>query len=230
MRRELEIANQELEMFAYSVSHDLRAPLRTIDGFSQALLEDYQDKLDEEGKDYLMRIRAASQRMGLLINSILQLSRLGRNEMRLEEVDLSGLAQNIAAELETNDPDRKVDFVIEKDVKGIGDKTLLRAVMENLLGNAWKFTQKQAEAKIEFGKTEKEGKTIYFIRDNGVGFDMKYANKLFIPFQRLHSDSEFAGTGVGLTLVQRIVRRHGGDIWVESAVEKGATFYFTLER
>ena len=143
--------------------------------------------------------------------------------MRLEEVDLSGLAQNIAAELETNDPDRKVDFVIEKDVKGIGDKTLLRAVMENLLGNAWKFTQKQTEAKIEFGKTEKEGKTIYFIRDNGVGFDMKYANKLFIPFQRLHSDSEFAGTGVGLTLVQRIVRRHGGDIWVESAVEKGAT-------
>ena len=230
MRRELEIANQELEMFAYSVSHDLRAPLRTIDGFSQALLEDYQDKLDEEGKDYLMRIRAASQRMGLLINSILQLSRLGRSEMRLEEVDLSGLAQNIATELETNDPDRKVDFVIEKDVKGIGDKTLLRAVMENLLGNAWKFTQKQAEAKIEFGKTEKEGKTIYFIRDNGVGFDMKYANKLFIPFQRLHSDSEFAGTGVGLTLVQRIVRRHGGDIWVESAVEKGATFYFTLER
>jgi len=230
MRRELEIANQELEMFAYSVSHDLRAPLRTIDGFSQALLEDYQDKLDEEGKDYLMRIRAASQRMGLLINSILQLSRLGRSEIRFEEVDLSAMARDITAELRTNDPDRKVEFVIEEDVKGIGDKTLLRAVMENLLGNAWKFTQKQADAKIEFGRMEKEGKTVYFIRDNGVGFDMKYANKLFIPFQRLHSDSEFAGTGVGLTLVQRIVRRHGGDIWVESAVEKGATFYFTLER
>lgn len=230
MRRELEIANQELEMFAYSVSHDLRAPLRTIDGFSQALLEDYQDKLDGEGKDYLMRIRAASQRMGLLINSILQLSRLGRSEMRFEEIDLSALVRDIATELKTNDPDRKVDFVIEDDVKGFGDKTLLRAVIENLLGNAWKFTQKHADARIEFGKNEKEGKTVYFIRDNGAGFDMKYANKLFIPFQRLHSDSEYAGTGVGLTLVQRIVRRHGGDIWVESAVEKGATFYFTLER
>ena len=229
LRKELEMANRELEMFAYSVSHDLRAPLRSIDGFSQALLDDYQEQLNDEGKDYLMRIRAASQRMASLINSILQLSRLDRCEMKREEIDLSALASEIIADLKMAEPDRKVELLIGENITAVGDMTLLRAVMENLLGNAWKFTQKHQNSTIEFGITDKDGKTVYFVRDNGAGFDMKYADKLFAPFQRLHSESEFSGTGIGLALVQRIIRRHGGNVWVESAVEAGTTFYFTLE-
>lgn len=229
LRKELELANHELEMFAYSVSHDLRAPLRSIDGFSQALLEDYQTQLDEEGKDYLVRIRTASQRMAELINSILQLSRLSRCEMKREEIDLSALARDIAADLKASRPERKVEFIVGERITAIGDIILLRTVLENLLGNAWKFTQKIAEARIEFGVINKEHKVIYFVRDNGAGFDMKYEDRLFYPFHRLHSESEFEGTGIGLASVQRIIRRHGGNIWTESAVDQGATFYFTLE-
>jgi len=227
MRKELELVNKELEMFAYSISHDLRAPLRSINGFSQALLEDYEDKLDEEGKDYLLRLRAASQRMSVYIDAILKLSRLGRAEVKQEEIDLSALVQDIAKDLKESEPARDVEFIIEEGVTAIGDRTLLRVVLENLVGNAWKFTSNQENAKIEFGIYNSKP-PIYFVRDNGCGFDMKYIDKLFTPFQRLHSDAEFEGTGVGLASSQRIIRRHGGNIWAESAVGKGATFYFTL--
>jgi len=228
LRKEMEAANKELEMFAYSVSHDLRAPLRSIDGFSQAFLEDYGDKVDEEGKDYLLRIRTASQRMSSLINDILQLSRLGRSEIRRKETDLSALAQDIAKGFKEAEPDRTVEFVIAKGITAYADQNLMRVVLENLIGNAWKFTQKHAHARIEFGQTDINGVPTYFIRDDGAGFDMKYADRLFAPFQRLHSEADFTGTGVGLASVQRIIHRHGGTIWVESAIEKGTTFYFTL--
>ena len=228
LRKELEMVNKELEMFAYSVSHDLRAPLRSIDGFSQVLLEDYQDKLDEEGKDYLIRLRAASQRMGALISAILKLSRLGRSEMKQEQVDLSVLAHEVARDLKENDPTRKVEFIIEEGIIALGDKTLLQVVLENLIGNAWKFTQKHDHAKIEFGVMNNDGISTYFVRDDGAGFDMKHVDKLFAPFHRLHSNAEFEGTGIGLASVQRIIHRHGGNIWVDSIIEKGTTFYFTL--
>ncbi|HHU70389.1 MAG TPA: PAS domain S-box protein [Thermoanaerobacterales bacterium] len=229
LRKELEQVNQELEMFAYSVSHDLRAPLRSIDGFSQALLEDYEEQLDDEGQDYLRRIRAASQRMASMIDAILQLSRIGRYEMRRKQVNLSALAQDIAADLKVTDPDRQVEFVIAEGVVASGDPTLIRTALENLIGNAWKFTQKHENARIEFGVVRQGKKSIYYVRDNGAGFDMRYADKLFAPFQRLHSTAEYKGTGVGLASVQRIVHRHGGNIRAESAVGKGTTFYFTLE-
>ncbi len=229
LRKELEQANQELEMFTYSVSHDLRAPLRSIDGFSQALLEDYEEQLDSVGQDYLRRIRAASQRMAAMIDAILQLSRIGRYEMQREQVNLSALAQDIAADLKVTDPDRQVEFIIADGVVAKGDATLLRTALENLMGNAWKFTQKHENARIEFGVLQQSKELVYYVRDNGAGFDMKYVDKLFAPFQRLHSTIEYTGTGVGLTSVQRIVRRHGGHIWAESVVDKGTTFYFTLE-
>lgn len=229
LRKELEQANKELEMFAYSISHDLRAPLRSIDGFSQALLEDYEEQLDHEGQDYLRRIRAASQRMAFMIDAILQLSRIGRYDMRREQVNLSALAQDIAADLKATDPNRQVEFVIAEGIVANGDPTLLRTALENLLGNAWKFTQKRENTKIEFGVMIQSKKPIYYVCDNGAGFDMKYADKLFAPFQRLHSATEYTGTGVGLASVQRIIRRHGGNIWAESVVDKGTTFYFTLE-
>lgn len=229
LRKELEQVNQELEMFAYSISHDLRAPLRSIDGFSQALLEDYEDQLDHEGQDYLRRIRSASRRMASMIDAILRLSRIGRYEMRREQVNLSALAQDIAADLKMTDPDRQVEFVIAEGITTRGDPTLLRAALENLIGNAWKFTQKRETAGIELGVMTQSKERIYYVRDNGAGFDMKYADKLFAPFQRLHSPTEYAGTGIGLASVQRIVRRHGGNIWTESVVDKGTTFYFTLE-
>jgi light-regulated signal transduction histidine kinase (bacteriophytochrome) len=228
-RKELEQANKELEAFSYSVSHDLRAPLRSIDGFSQALLEDYEDKLEAEGKDYLRRVRAASQRMSQLIDDMLNLSRITRAEMRSENVNLSALAEAIAAEIQEAQPERQVEFVIGKDISAQGDPHLLRVVLENLLSNAWRFTSKHPRARIEFGATQQEGKPVYFMRDDGAGFDMAYVDKLFVPFQRLHTETEFPGTGIGMATVQRIIRRHGGSIWAKGEVEKGATFYFTLQ-
>ncbi len=225
---ELFTANKELEAFSYSVSHDLRAPLRAIDGFSHALLEDCADKLDDDGRGYLNRIRAAAQRMGLLIDDLLNLSRLSRAPLRKQNVDISALAGSIASDLQATQPERKIDLRIEGGLKATADPGLLRVVLENLLNNAWKFTSKRECAHIEFGMTPGNGTPIYFIRDDGAGFDPAYADRLFGAFQRLHAMSEFAGTGVGLATVQRIVRRHGGRIWAESAVDHGATFSFTL--
>ena len=225
---ELSAANSELESFSYSVSHDLRAPLRGLSGFTQALLEDYTDKLDEQGKHYLSRISAASQRMGELIDDMLTLSRATRSEMQRETVDLSAAAREVAAALKEDQPEREVEFAIADGLEVTGDKRLLEAVLENLLRNAWKFTSGHARAIIEFGVTQGEDEQVYFVRDDGAGFDMAYADKLFGAFQRLHSAEEFPGTGIGLATVQRIVRRHGGRVWAESEVEKGATFYFTL--
>jgi PAS domain S-box-containing protein len=225
---QLEATNKELEAFSYSVSHDLRSPLRSIDGFSQALLEDYNDKLDDTGQDYLNRLRGASQKMGELIDGILKLSRLTRNEMHLEKVDLSALAKEIATRLQETQPERRVKFVIDKGLTARGDPQLLRALLENLLGNAWKFSKKNPRARIEFSLESNGDKNKYFVRDNGAGFDMTYANKLFSAFQRLHDATEFPGTGIGLATVQRIINRHGGTIQAEGEVGKGATFYFTL--
>jgi len=225
---QLQAVNKELEAFAYSVSHDLRAPLRSIDGFSQILFEDFGDTLDDEGKDHLQRVRAASQRMGELIDDLLSLSRVTRGEMCREEVDLSALVQAICEELQCGSDDRRAELIIAPGLVARGDARLLRAALENLVSNAWKFSSKRELATIEFGQTENNGHSAYFIRDNGVGFDMKYAGKLFGAFQRLHSPSDFEGTGVGLATVQRIIHRHGGEIWAESAVDVGTTFYFTL--
>ena len=221
-------ANKELDSFAYSVSHDLRAPLRGIDGFSQALLEDYGERLDETAKDYISRVRAGCLRMGALIDDMLQLSRLSRGEIHRRDVDLSVMAGEIAAELKKSAPERAVVFELAPGIIVNGDAVLLRAVMENLLGNAWKFTSKTEGAKIAFGVRDGEGKKVVYVRDNGVGFDMAYADKLFAAFQRLHSLQEFEGTGIGLATVQRIIHRHGGEIWAEGEAGKGATFYFSL--
>lgn len=221
-------ANKELDSFAYSVSHDLRAPLRGIDGFSQALLEDYGNRLDETAKDYITRVRAGCTRMGDLIDDMLQLSRLSRGEIHLRQVDLSAMAEEIAAELKKSAPDRAVAFDIAPGIVVQGDAVLLRAVLDNLLGNAWKFTGKTEGAKIVFGREERAEKKVIFVRDNGAGFDMAYADKLFGAFQRLHSLQEFEGTGIGLATVQRIIHRHGGEIRAIGEVGSGATFYFTL--
>ena len=225
---ELLAANKELEAFSYSVSHDLRSPLRTIDGFSLALLEDYADKLDEDGRDCLHRVRAATQRMGALIDDMLNLSRMTRIDMRLESTDLGAIARSVAVELQKTQPERQVEFRIEEGLEAFVDSHLIRIVFDNLLGNAWKFTSKRDSALIEFGGTHYDGKSTYYVRDNGAGFDPTYADRLFGAFQRLHDKNEFPGTGVGLATVQRIIHRHGGRIWAESAVGKGATFYFTL--
>ena len=225
---ELAAVNKELEAFAYSVSHDLRAPLRSIDGFSQALMEDYPDRLDENGKDYLQRVRSATQRMGVLIDDLLSLSRVTRSEMRHETVNLSALAQSIAEELRKTQPERQVTFVVAPGLTTCGDTHLLRLLMENLLSNAWKFTGNRLKARIEFGVTQSDGKEVFFVRDDGAGFESLYTDKLFNAFQRLHSSKEFEGTGIGLATVKRIINRHGGKVWAEGAVEKGATFYFTL--
>jgi PAS domain S-box-containing protein len=224
---QLEGVNRELEAFCYSVSHDLRAPLRAIDGFSKALLEDYGKHLDGQATDYLQRVRAASQRMGQLIDDLLKLSRLGRAELRREAVDLSVLARAVADELAQREPQRQATFVIAQVGVVQGDVQLLRIVLENLLGNAWKFTCKHPQARIEFGSGQRNGQLIYFVRDDGAGFEMAYLGKLFGAFQRLHSEKDFPGTGIGLATVQRIIHRHGGDIWAEGAVEQGATFSFT---
>ncbi|MBK8899732.1 MAG: PAS domain S-box protein [Anaerolineaceae bacterium] len=226
---QLQVANKELKAFAYSVSHDLRAPLRSIDGFSLALLEDYADSLNDEAQNYLQRVRAASQRMAQLIDDLLALSRLTHSELRPETVDLSGMVQTIAAELQLTEPERNVTFVIAPAAAVKADVPLLRVALENLLNNAWKFTARHASACIEFGLEKRpSGETIYFVRDDGAGFDMTYIDKLFGAFQRLHTPAEFPGTGIGLATVLRIIHRHGGQIWAEGAVEHGATFYFTL--
>ena len=227
---DLAASNKELEAFAYSVSHDLRAPLRAMDGFSQALLEDYADKLDAEGKGHLLRVRTASQHMGELIDGILGLSRTTRSEMRRTTVNLSDLARTIAQELQRSAPARRAEFVIAPRLTVNGDANLLRSLLENFLRNAWKFTSKHPHARIEVGALQHDGETVYFVRDDGAGFDMTYASKLFGAFQRLHVAADFEGTGVGLATVQRIVHRHGGRVWAEGEVERGATFYFTLSR
>ena len=230
--RELEVTNRELESFSYSVSHDLRAPLRSIDGFSQILLEDYADNLDEEGKDYLGRVRAASQRMGRLIDDLLGLSRVTRGTLRRERVSLSSLAREVADGLRESRPDREVDLEIEDGIEVNGDPRLIRVALTNLLGNAFKFTEKKERARISFGEDRRLSRLgrvpVYYVRDNGAGFDMEYADKLFGAFQRLHGASEFEGTGIGLATVQRIVHRHGGRVWAEGRIGDGATFYFTL--
>lgn len=225
---QLQAANKELEAFSYSVSHDLRAPLRSIDGFSQALLEDYEDKLDEEGKDNLHRVRASSQHMAQLIDDLLKLSRVTRGEMRRERVDLTGMARAIAVDLQKATAGRDVQFVIADGLVSQGDPALLRIALKNLLDNAWKYTSKLPRARIEVGSFQNNGQVAYFVRDDGAGFDMAYADKLFGAFQRLHAVTEFKGTGIGLATVQRIVHRHGGRIWAEGKVNQGATFYFTL--
>jgi PAS domain S-box-containing protein len=226
---QLETTNKELEAFSYSVSHDLRAPLRGIDGWSQALFEDYADKLDEQGRQYIIRVRSETQRMGYLIDDMLSLSRLTRAELTKEHVDLSAIAKAIAEQLRQNEPYRKVSFDIQAGLTAEGDPHLLEAVLANLLGNAFKFTGNCAEARIEFGQTESQGEHVFFVRDNGAGFDMAYSQKLFGAFQRMHTESEFPGTGVGLASVQRVVHRHGGRVWAEAEVNRGATFYFTFK-
>ncbi|MES2390597.1 MAG: CHASE3 domain-containing protein [Acidobacteriota bacterium] len=231
--RELALSNQELEAFSYSVSHDLRAPLRTIDGFSLALLEDFADKLDDQGRDYISRVRSGVQRMGTLIDALLQLSRVTRSDLQREHVNLSQLATLVFNELALSDPSRTVAFSATPDVFVEADARLLRIALENLLGNAWKFTSRTPDAKIEFGivpgKGEFAGKSVYFIHDNGAGFDMQYVDRLFTAFQRLHGDRDFKGSGIGLATVSRIIRRHQGDIWAEGEIGSGATFFFTLE-
>ena len=225
---DLERKNQELESFSYSVSHDLRAPLRAIDGFSQILLEDYAPTLDETGQGHLRRICAAAQRMGHLIDAMLTLSRVTSADVQRTPVDLAALAMSVAAQLRATQPERAVEFVIPAAACAVGDPRLLHALLENLLGNAWKFTRERRPAVIEFGVLETEDPPVYSVRDNGVGFDMAYASKLFAPFQRVHAAAQFAGTGIGLATVKRIVNRHGGRVWVEAFVDRGATVMFTL--
>jgi signal transduction histidine kinase len=226
---QLEATNRELEAFSYSVSHDLRAPLRGIDGFSQALLMFYQDRLDERAKHYLGRIRANSLRMGELIDDLLGLSRLTRTQMQRTQVDLSAIAAEIITDLCHTHPERSVQFINTPGLIANGDARLLRIVLENLLNNAWKYTCREPKAKISFGVMENtNAKVTYFVQDNGAGFDMAYAHKLFGAFQRLHSEDEFPGTGIGLATVKRIIHKHGGHVWAESAINQGATFFFTL--
>lgn len=225
---QLEISNRELEAFSYSVSHDLRTPLRSMDGFSRALLEDYGELMDETGKDYLNRIRSASQRMGKLIDDLLKLSRITRTDMRLETLNLSEMARDALRDLQMTEPERQVRFIAPDTLKAQGDASLIQIVLNNLLSNAWKFTSNHPQAVIELGCLEKGSDVIYYIRDDGAGFNMDYASKLFGAFQRLHRETDFEGTGIGLAIVQRIIYRHGGKIWAEGAEEKGATFYFTL--
>ena len=224
---QLEAANREMEAFCYSVSHDLRAPLRAIDGFAQELLRSYADRVDDRGRHYLTRVRASSQRMAVLIDDLLQLSRLSRAERTPEAVDLSALAAAVAADLAQHGPDRRVTVVIQSGLTARGDAGLLRVVLENLLGNAWKFTSKTPAATITFGRRE-GGDGAFFVRDNGAGFDPAFAGKLFGAFQRLHHERDFPGTGIGLVTVQRVAHRHGGTVRAEGAVGLGATFSFTL--
>ena len=225
---ELAEANRELESFSYSVSHDLRAPLRSIDGFSRLLQEECAGPLGERGLERLGRIRAAAVRMGQLIDGLLDLSRVGRTEIRRERVSLSTLAMHILRELERSAPARRVQFVLQPGLTAIGDQRLIRALLENLLGNAFKFTAEEETAEIEFGARNVNGERVFFLKDNGVGFDMQYAGQLFTPFQRLHGRKEFEGTGIGLATAYRIVTRHGGRIWAEASPGQGAIFYFTL--
>lgn len=225
---EAETANRELEAFTYSAAHDLRAPLNSIDGFSQMLLEDYADKLDDRGREDLRYIRESAQRMAQLIDDLLSLSQAARAMLHREAVDLSSLARDVLARLRRDDPERRVEAVIEEGLVAVGDRRLLAIVLANLLGNAWKFTGKRQAARIEFRAQAAIRPVVYFVRDNGAGFDMAHASKLFAEFQRLHSADQFEGTGIGLATVQRVVRRHGGRVWAEGEVDRGATVYFTL--
>ncbi len=225
----VETVNRELESFSYSVSHDLRAPLRTIDGFSMALLEDCADKLDDLGRKYLGHVRDSAQHMAHLIDDLLSLARVARTELHRTDVGLTALARRVIDRLRAGDPQRDVRVLIQEGVRANGDARLLAVVLDNLLGNAWKFTSKRGQAEIEFGCLKQGNEDVYFVRDNGAGFDMDYAAKMFGAFQRLHSTSEFEGTGIGLATVQRIIHRHDGRVWAEGKVNGGATFSFTLE-
>jgi len=225
---ELETANSELEAFAYSVSHDLRAPLRGIDGFSQALLEDYYAILDDEGKDYLNRVRRGTQKMGELIDDILKLSRITRHEMRMSVIDMTELVFRIADGLKAAESERDIEFIIADNMCARCDDHLMRIALDNLLGNAVKYTSQKAIARIEFGVNNIGDDEVFFVRDNGVGFNMEYKDKLFSAFQRLHTEQEFPGSGVGLSIVSRAISKHNGRIWAEGEEGKGATFYFTL--
>jgi signal transduction histidine kinase len=225
---ELTMANQELEAFSYSLAHDLRGPLRGIDGFSRALLRDYAEKLDEHGRHYLERVRAGTKRMARLIDDLLSLSRVSRAPLHRQRVDLTGISRRILTGLGERDPERNVDAKVASGLAGNGDVRLVTVMLENLLGNAWKFSSKQAAVRIDVGGEERDGERVFYVRDNGAGFDMEYADKLFIQFQRLHSGSEFPGTGIGLAIVHRVVTRHGGRVWAESSLNQGATFFFTL--
>ncbi|MGH7518962.1 MAG: sensor histidine kinase [Gemmatimonadales bacterium] len=227
---DLERKNKELETFSYTVSHDLRAPLRRIESFGRALGETQADRLDDQGQRYLSRIRSSSEAMAQLIDDVLYLSRVTRAELRHHDVDLSALAQAIVDRRREEEPGRTVDIRIRPGLTAVGDGQLLRIALENLLDNAWKFTVRQPDARIEFGVTHLPGEVAYFVRDNGAGFEMSYVDRLFAPFQRLHLSSEFPGTGIGLATVQRIIYRHGGRIWAEGSVGQGATFHFTLSR
>lgn len=226
--KELALANKELEAFSYSVSHDLKAPLRTIEGFSLAIEEDYGDQLDETALHYLSRVRAGSAKMSQLISNLLQLSRVTRLELNKQGIDITTLSEKILDELSSDSRDRNVNIHIQPQLKAMGDPVLVEILLDNLLSNAWKYSQKEAVSDIEVGSHAHLGNTVYFIKDNGAGFDMKYANQLFKPFNRLHSAEEFDGTGIGLATVARIIERHHGKIWVNSERGKGTTFYFTL--
>ena len=223
-----EASTRELEAFSYSVAHDLRAPLRSVDGFSQVLLEEYADKLDDTGKDYLRRVRGGSRKMAQLIDDLLNLSRITRSVLRLETVDLSALAADIGAELAKAEPARRVIFTVAPNLSAKGDANLLRVAIVNLLANSWKYTSKHAAARVEFGTEARDGRTVYFVRDDGAGFDMAFSPRLFQPFTRLHPSAEFEGTGIGLATVQRVIARHEGRVWGEGTVEHGAIFHFTL--
>jgi light-regulated signal transduction histidine kinase (bacteriophytochrome) len=225
---ELEAINKELEAFSYSVSHDLRAPLRSIDGFSNKILKDYGDRFDDQAKDYFNRIMNASRKMGTLIDDLLHLARLTRIEMRIETANMSEMAEAIVRELKESAPQRQAEINIRENMVVAADRNLMQIALQNLLGNAWKYSKNQELTKIEFAFYNENGRTIYYIKDNGVGFDMKYADKIFGAFQRLHSVAEFEGTGIGLATVQRIIRRHHGNIWAKSQPGQGTTFYFTL--
>ena len=225
---QLQNAYDEMEAFTYSVSHDLRSPLRATDGFSQALLEDYTEQLDNTAKDYLNRIRAASQKMAGLIDDLLQLSRQTRTDMQPEIINLSEIVQRIMNELARQEPERHVHVMITPELKVYADAHLMQIALTNLLGNAWKYTAKQAQARIEFSAKMENNERVFFIQDNGAGFDMAYVDKLFKPFQRLHTAQEFAGNGIGLAMVYRIIKRHFGRVWAQGEPEKGATFFFTL--
>jgi light-regulated signal transduction histidine kinase (bacteriophytochrome) len=220
--------NRELEAFSYSVSHDLRAPLLAFDGLSQTLLEDYGDRLDSKAKDYLKRMRRASERMTSVFDGLQTLFRLTSGEINREKLDITRLVQELVEEIKVENPDRKVETQIAKGIAATGDKRLTRILLVNLLNNAWKFTSTTASPKVEVGTETVDGESRIFVRDNGVGFDMIYAHRLFGAFQRLHSQSDFAGAGIGLATARRIVNRHGGRIWAEGAVGEGATFYFVI--
>ena len=224
----LKAANKELESFCYSVSHDLRAPLRSIDGFSLALLEDYSGVMDEAGQNYLNRVRSSTQRMGQLIDDLLKLSHVIRSEMKRKKVNMTDLAKTVEIQLREREPERNVDFILSQELLAEGDENLLLAMFENLLGNAWKFTSNKTSAKIELGELMQGGRRVYYVKDNGAGFNEAYVHKMFEPFQRLHTVQEYEGTGVGLATVQRIINRHGGEVWAEGAIDQGATVYFTL--